>query len=108
MSGKKRVGKKARTLKKGTNVNVRQDDRSNLCGGNFIVHTSCLVCALLSPTKSPPVLAKFPLDAEVFNIGNKNCILGLFWLMENVFLVNTQERCVRNANSGRVIHYSVR
>ena len=86
MSGKKRVGKKARRLKKGTNVNVRQDDGSYLGGGNFIVDTSREVFDLVSSTKSTTVLPKFPLDAEVLNIGNKNCILGLFWLMEKVSL----------------------
>ena len=42
------------------------------------------------------------------NIGNKDCILGLSWLTENGFLVDTQERCGTNAISGVIIPGSVR
>ena len=34
-------------------------------------------------------------------------ILELSWLTENGLSVNTQERCLRNVNSGQVILYSV-
>ena len=53
-------------------------------------------------------MGKFSLDAEVLEIGNKDCILCLSWLTENGFLVDTQERCLRNAISGIVIPSSVR
>ena len=52
--------------------------------------------------------SKFSLDAEVLDIGNEDCILGLTWLTEDGFLVDTQERCLRNAISGLVIPCSVR
>ena len=42
------------------------------------------------------------------DIGDKDSILGLSWLTENGFLVDTQERCLRNAISGLVIPSSVR
>ena len=38
------------------------------------------------------VLRKFAIDAEVLHIGNSDVILGLCWLTENRFSVDTQER----------------
>ena len=35
-------------------------------------------------------------------------ILGLSWLTENGFSLDTQHRCLRNVNSGQVISCSVR
>ena len=54
------------------------------------------------------VLCKFAMDAEVLDIGNRNVILGLSWLTETGFSVNTQDRCLRNVNAGQVIPCSVR
>ena len=53
-------------------------------------------------------LSKFAIDAEVWDIGNRDVILGLSWLTENGFSVDTQDRCLRNVNTGQVIHCSVR
>ena len=102
------MAKKLGVWKRARKVNVRQSDGSHLSGGNFIVHTSFEVFDLVSSTTSPTVLGKFSLDAEVLDIGNKDCILGLSWLPDNGFLVDTQERCLRNAISGLVIPCSVR
>ena len=97
--------------------NVRQSDGSHLSGGNFIMNISFKVFDFVfsptcptSPTSltSPTVLGKVSLDAEVLDIGNKDCILGWSWLTENGFLVDTQERCLRKAISGLVIPCSVR
>ena len=79
-----------------------------MSGGNFIVNTWFKVFVRVSFTTSPTVLGKFSLDAKVLNIGNKDCILDLSWLTENDLLVDTQERCFRNAISGLVIPCSVR
>ena len=79
-----------------------------MSGGNFIVNTSLKVFDFVSSPASLTVLGKFSLDAEVLDIANKDCILGLSWLMENGFLVNTQERYLRNAISGLIIPWSVR
>ena len=54
------------------------------------------------------VLGKFAMDAEVLDIGNRDVILGLAWLTENGFSVDTQYRCLRNVNTGQVIPCSVR
>ena len=35
------------------------------------------------------VLVEFGIDTEVLDIGNRDIILGLSWLMENGFWVNT-------------------
>jgi len=53
-------------------------------------------------------IGKFFLDAEVLDIGNKDLILGLSWLVENGFMVDTESRCLRNVNTGMVIKCSVR
>ena len=94
--------------KRGRKVNVRQGDGSYLSGGNFIVNTSFKVFDLGSSTTCPTVLGKFSLDAQVLDVGNKDCILGFSYLTENGFLVATQERCLRNTISGLVIPSSVR
>ena len=39
------------------------------------------------------VMGKFAMDAEVIDIGNSDVILGLSWLTENGFSVDTQDRC---------------
>ena len=86
MAGK-RLAKKLGVWKRARKVNVRQGDVSHLSGGNFIFNTSFKVFDLVSPTTSATVLGKFSLDAEVLDIGNKDCILGLSWLTENGFLL---------------------
>ena len=53
-----------------------------------MVNTSFQVFDLVSPPASTTLLGKFSLDAEVLDIGNKDCILGLSWLTENGFLVD--------------------
>ena len=90
----KRLAKKLGVRKSARKVNVRQGDGSHLSGGNFIVYTSFKVFDLVSAPTSLIVLGKFTLDAEVLDIGNKDCILCLSWLTENGFLVDTQERCL--------------
>ena len=57
---------------------------------------------------SSSILGKFAMDAEVLDIGNRHVILRLSWLTENVFLVDTQDRCLRNVNTGHAILCSVR
>ena len=104
----KRLAKKLVVWKRARKVNVRQGDGSHSSGGIFIVNTSFKGFDLVSSTTSPTVLCKFSLDAEVLDIGNKDCILGLSWLTENGFLVVTQEGSLRNAFSGLVIPCSVR
>ena len=54
------------------------------------------------------VLSKFAMETEVLDIGNRNVILGLSWLTENEFSVDTQDRCLRNVNSGQAIPCCVR
>ena len=102
------LAKKLVVWNRARKVNVRQGDGSHLSGGNFIVNTSFKVFDVVSSTTSSTVFDKFSLDAEVLDIGKKDCILGLSCLTENGFLVDTQERCLRNAISGLVIPCSVR
>ena len=71
-------------------------------GGNFIVNT------VFKVLDSSLVLGKFGMDAEVLDIRNRDVILGLSWLTENGFSVDTQDRCQRNVNTGQVIPPSVR
>ena len=48
------------------------------------------------------------MDAEVLEIGNRDVMLGLSGLTENGFSVDTQDRCLRNNNTGQVIPCSDR
>ena len=52
---------------------------------------------------SSSVLDKFAMDAEVLEIETRDIILGLSWLMENGFSVETQDRYLRNVNTSQVI-----
>ena len=49
------------------------------------------------------VSAKFVMNIEVADIGNRYTMLGLSWLAENRFLMDTHDRCLRNVNSGCMI-----
>ena len=104
----KRLAKKLGVWQRAWKVNVRQGDGSHLSEGNFIINTSFKVFDLVSSTTSPIISRMFACDAEVLDIGNKDCILGVSCLTENGFLVDTQERCGRNAISGVIIPGSVR
>ena len=53
------------------------------------------------------VLGKFAMDAEDLDIGNRDMISGLSWLTENRFLVDIQDRCMRNVNSAQAIPCSI-
>ena len=73
----KRFAKKLGVWKSAQKVNVRQGDRSHLSAGTFIVNTTFKVFDFISYPPSPTVLCKFSLDAEVLDIGNEDCIVGL-------------------------------
>ena len=81
---------------------MKQEDGSILSGGNYVVNS------LFRVYSKGSLLAKFSLDAEVLDIGKKDVILGLSGLDENGFMVDTQERCLRNVETGLVIPCSVR
>ena len=97
----KHLARKLGIWKRARKVKVRQGDRSSL-GGNFVVNTTFKVMDLSS------VVGKFAMNGEVLDIGNRDIILGLSWLTENGFSVDTQDKCLRNVNTGQVISCSVR
>lgn len=97
----KHLAPKLGIWKKAIKVKIRQGDGSSL-KGNFIVHT------LFKAMDSSLVLCKFEIDTEVWDVGNRNVILGLCWLTETGFAVDIQDRCLRNGNTSKVICYSVR
>ena len=80
---------------------MRQGDGSSL-GGDFVVNTTYKVM------DSSLVVGKFAMNREVLDIAHRNVIRGLSWLAENRFSVDTQDRCLRNVNTGQVIPCSVR
>src|SRR5437588_12741786 len=94
------LARKLGIWKRARKVKIRQGDGSSL-DRKFIAN------ALLKVYHSSSVLYRFPLDAEVLDIGNRNVILGLSWLVENGFSVDTQDRCLRNATTGQVIPCAV-
>ena len=96
----KRLPYKLGICKRMRKVNVRQGDRNQL-GGNFVVNTMFKVMDFYS------VLGKFGMDTEVLVIGNTDIILVLSWLTENAFVVDTQDRYLRNVKSDKVIRCSI-
>ena len=105
---RKRLAKKLGGWKWARKVHVRQGDGCHLSEANFIVNTSFKVFDFVTSPTSPTVLGKFSLNAEVLDRGNKDYILGLSWWTENGFLVDNQERSLRNAISGLVMSCPVR
>ena len=97
----KRLARKLGIWKRARKVKIKQGDGSSL-GGDFVVNTTFKVM------DSSSILGKFAVDAKVLDIGNRDVILGLSWLTENGFLMDTQDRCLRNVNTGQVIPCSVR
>ena len=63
---------------------------------------------LVKIKNSSTVLCKFGMDAVVLDIGNRNIILWLSWMIEKRFSVDIQDRCLRNDNSSYIISCSVR
>jgi len=98
----KRLAIKMGICKRARKVNMKQGDGSTLSGENYVVNSSFRIYSKGS------LLGKFSLDVEVLDIGKKDVILGLSWLVENGFMVDTQERCLRNVETGLVIPCSMR
>ena len=78
----KRLARKLGIWNRAKKVQVRQGDGSSLVA-NFVANTTFKVM------DSSSILDKFAMDAEVLDIGNRNVILGLSWLTENGFSVDT-------------------
>jgi len=97
-----RIAAKLGVLKRARKVKIRQGDGSHLSGGKYIVNTS------FSGFAGGDFLGKFPLDAEVLDIGKRDIVLGLSWLKENGFVVDPMDRCLRNVDKGLVLPCSVR
>jgi len=97
-----RLAKKMCVWKRARKVNVKQGNGTNRSGGNFVVNT------MIQILQDKVFISKFSLDTEVLDIGNKDLILSLSWLVENGFMVDTEGRCLRNVNTGIVIKCSVR
>ena len=95
------LARKLGIWKRARKVKVKQGDGSSL-DGKFVANAS------FKAYDSSSVLCRFLLDAEVLEIGNRDVILGLSWLVENGFSVDTQDRCLRNATTGQVIPCAVR
>jgi len=97
-----RIAKKLGCWKRARKVKVRQGDGSTLAGGKYVVNTMFKVFSKGS------LLGRFTLGAKVLDIGKRDIILGLFWLEEHGFWVDTQARCLRKDLSGLVITCSIR
>jgi len=97
-----RIAKKLGCWKRARKVKVRQGDGSTLIGGKYVVNTTFKVFSEGS------LLGRFTLDAEVLDIGKRDVILGLSWLEEHGFWVDTQARCLRKDLSGLIIPCSIR
>ena len=80
--------------KRARKIHIRQADKSKLRGGHYIINDSIIIPGAITntsipdPSLKPNITNKFVLDAEVFDIGQKEVILGLSWLKENGFSVD--------------------
>ena len=73
-------------------INIRQADGTKIKGGHYVVNTSFVfpgaIGGPISAENQDHNFNKFPLDAEVFDIGQKDVVLDLSWLKENNFSVD--------------------
>ena len=83
---------KLRIWKNARNVKVRQEV-GNILGGK------CLINTFFKLMDSSLVLYKFATDAEVLDIGNREIILGLSWIIETRLSLDTQVSYLSNVNS---------
>ena len=80
--------------KRARKINVRQADKLKLRGGHYVINDAIVIAEAKSINNSAgtvdtkTVVNKFLLDAEVFDIGQKEVVLGLLWLKENGFSVD--------------------
>lgn len=89
-----RIAKKIGTRKRRLKVNIQQADGKLLLGGQRVVNTSF---SILSPTNlNNPNLnnptSTFIYNAKVLEMGHRDMVLGLSWLEENEFWVDTVGR----------------
>ena len=98
--------------KRARKINVRQADKSKLRGGHYVINDAIMISGAKDISDSAgsintkAVVNKFLLDAEVFNIGQKEVVLGLSWLKENGFSVDVPNS--RLISSTTVIPCSVK
>ena len=93
--------------KRATKARIRQADRTHMKGGKYIVNSSFVIPGALQETPLP-LFNKFNLDAEVFDIGHKDVILGLSWLKENGFSVDVPNSRLVNELSRVIIPCTTR
>ena len=93
-----KLGKQLGLARRRLLVKIIQADSKNLSGGSYIGNSSfrflgqdpISVTPILTSTLPPlPQLTKWSLDMEVLDIGRRDLILGLSWLEEHRFLVDT-------------------
>ena len=86
--------------KRAKKVKVKQVYGSFMVG-NIVVNMSLKVMHFLL------VLFKFAIETKVLDIESRDVILSLSSLTENRFSMDAKDRCLRNVNTGQVIHCSV-
>ena len=109
--------------KRATKARIRQADKSQVKDGKYIVNSSFLIPSAIEPqgtqgsdnsvsgkrsSSSSSFFNKFCLDAEVFDIRQKEVILGLSWLKENGFSVDVPNFRLINEISGVIIPCTTR
>ena len=73
------------TLRRLTKAKISQADGNKLRGGNQVVNTSFSFISASNTSAS----SAFNLDAEVLDMGPREMVLGLSWLQEHDFCIDT-------------------
>src|SRR5258705_7910514 len=63
--------------KRARKINVRQADKSKLRRGHYVINDSITIPGATSTLDTNTITKKFSLDTEVFDIGQKEVVLGL-------------------------------
>ena len=93
--------------KRARKITVRQADKSKMRGGHYVINTSIVIPGATTDGATTAFANKFLLDAEVFDTGQKDVVLGLSWLNENGFSVDVpNSRLI--SSTGTVIPCAVR
>jgi len=82
-----RTGKILGCWERARKVRVRYGDGSTLAGGKYIMNTTFKVFSKGSH------LSRFTFDAEVWDKGKRDIVLGCSWLKEHGFCIDKQASC---------------
>ena len=86
-----KIAKRLGVWKRRKKIKIQQGDGSNIKGGKYVINTQISI-----KTREASELRPFALDAEVADIGSRDAIIGLSWLVDNDISIDTPKRLLKH------------